>query len=338
MKCIYCLRTNREVNFIKREHIIPKSIGGIDKLNLGIVCDECNEYFSKYEKRFVYDTPISLEKINQKNKDRHGSFCSNLGTVNEGGNIKLGYIEQGFAPHIIPQFIVSDGDMVVFEGDVSFDYQKQYNDMLNNIRKENVKKIVHLNFEDLEVNKVYITWYKAKVFSCKHPETTVEKENYLLDLIIHGTLTLDENTLSIEEGRPTIKQNLNYNMNDYYRIICKIAFNTFAHYNTGIVYNDCFNLIRRYIRYSENTNKIKFCCESTKVYNTITAIKASYNIPQNVHCIYVTNRVSENDIFSMVSLYEIYAYVIRLGTESCQRKEVLYINEIDNRKEYNKFN
>ena len=78
MKCIYCLRTEGETYFSKQEHIIPKTLGGIFKLDLSMVCDECNESFSIYEKRFVYDTPISLNKLMQIKNGRHGKFLTNL--------------------------------------------------------------------------------------------------------------------------------------------------------------------------------------------------------------------------------------------------------------------
>ena len=78
MKCIYCLKDERNTRFTTQEHIIPRTIGGIIKLPLGMVCDECNESFSVIEKRFVDDSVISIPKQMIGPAGRHGKFKSNL--------------------------------------------------------------------------------------------------------------------------------------------------------------------------------------------------------------------------------------------------------------------
>ena len=46
-KCIYCKKSDPEVSFEKREHVIPQSFGRFepDNMVLKCVCDECNKYF-----------------------------------------------------------------------------------------------------------------------------------------------------------------------------------------------------------------------------------------------------------------------------------------------------
>lgn len=47
--CIYLKKSEPDVRFTKREHVIPAGLGGIAKLSLGVVSDEANEYFSPLE-------------------------------------------------------------------------------------------------------------------------------------------------------------------------------------------------------------------------------------------------------------------------------------------------
>lgn len=62
-RCIYCLKNSDQVNFTKREHVIPSLLGSFSpvnptiKANYGLVCDACNEKFNKLETLFSGDTP-----------------------------------------------------------------------------------------------------------------------------------------------------------------------------------------------------------------------------------------------------------------------------------------
>lgn len=55
-KCIYFGNTKNELSYRKQEHIIPASLGGKMKLPLGLVSDQANELFSKYEMKAVRNT------------------------------------------------------------------------------------------------------------------------------------------------------------------------------------------------------------------------------------------------------------------------------------------
>lgn len=63
MKCIYCLKTNNEVSFLKREHVVPKLMGGFDNNPVlsNLVCDICNsKVFGPLESKFKEDTVEGL--------------------------------------------------------------------------------------------------------------------------------------------------------------------------------------------------------------------------------------------------------------------------------------
>ena len=337
MKCIYCLRTEGETYFSKQEHIIPKTLGGIFKLDLSMVCDECNESFSIYEKRFVYDTPISLNKRMQIKNGRHGKFLTNLAPMHLSNEVVIGYVEQGLKPRVIPQFIVSVGDKIDFSGDSESNPEEEYKKLVKIFSWYAVSDIIHIEFTELPEKKIYLVYYKGKVFSCKNPVVSKETEENLIELITKGTLDINLESKVDSFSKPVFKQHFNYSNSDFYRIIAKIVFNTFAKYNNEIVYKDYFNLIRRYIRYGENISKIKFCYESNDVKKCITEIKNRFNIIYVAHCIYVANIPNKSEILGMISLYDEYNCVVKIGNESCEKNEVFYVNELDNNREYNLF-
>ena len=71
-KCIYSLKTEPDAQFLTQEHIFPKTIGGINKLPLGMVSDEANRLFSPLEKDFVHNNPIiQMEKMFHGPKGRN---------------------------------------------------------------------------------------------------------------------------------------------------------------------------------------------------------------------------------------------------------------------------
>ena len=49
-KCIYSLKTEPDAQFLTQEHIFPKTIGGINKLPLGMVSESQSIIFSSGER------------------------------------------------------------------------------------------------------------------------------------------------------------------------------------------------------------------------------------------------------------------------------------------------
>lgn len=62
--CIYFGNTKKELSYKEREHVIPASLGGKKKLPRGVVSDQANEFFSKYEMKAVRKTLLSINRNN----------------------------------------------------------------------------------------------------------------------------------------------------------------------------------------------------------------------------------------------------------------------------------
>ncbi|VXB87536.1 HNH endonuclease [Flavobacterium sp. 9AF] len=90
-KCIWCLKSEDKVTFIKKAHTIPKSLGG-QRFNKN-VCDDCNEYFGKTTKKNGYSIEEALKEtfclsrqrflINRKTKRQIGKFKSKFFDIKE---------------------------------------------------------------------------------------------------------------------------------------------------------------------------------------------------------------------------------------------------------------
>lgn len=69
--CLFC--RNEDNTFQKIEHIIPESLGNkVYVLPKGIVCDKCNQYFSKSEDYFCHHHISSAEKLLYLDKTKKG--------------------------------------------------------------------------------------------------------------------------------------------------------------------------------------------------------------------------------------------------------------------------
>lgn len=89
MRCIFC--KNNSSGSISREHIIPESLGNtVQILHAGIVCDTCNNYFSrKVEKPFLESSGIQELRSFRFIPSKKGRIPSLLGVTGEGNRVQV---------------------------------------------------------------------------------------------------------------------------------------------------------------------------------------------------------------------------------------------------------
>jgi hypothetical protein len=58
-QCIWCLMTTPQVQFTSESHVLPECVGNLNKqiLPKGVVCDQCNNYFSHSVESALIDDP-----------------------------------------------------------------------------------------------------------------------------------------------------------------------------------------------------------------------------------------------------------------------------------------
>jgi len=78
-QCIWCLKDASSATFRSRSHVLPKCIGNIEEqvLPTGVVCDECNNYFSgELEDRFIKEPILStlVEILGLRDKESQFTY------------------------------------------------------------------------------------------------------------------------------------------------------------------------------------------------------------------------------------------------------------------------
>lgn len=81
MRCIFC--KNDSSSSVSREHIIPESLGNtMHTLPPGVVCDACNNYFSrKVEKPFLESESVRALRFEQALVSKKGKIPSLTGII-----------------------------------------------------------------------------------------------------------------------------------------------------------------------------------------------------------------------------------------------------------------
>src|SRR5580704_5356745 len=81
MRCIFC-RVDSSAS-VSREHIIPESLGNTSLiLPKGVVCDKCNNYFSReIERPFLESESIRVMRFHQGLESKKGRVPSLTGLI-----------------------------------------------------------------------------------------------------------------------------------------------------------------------------------------------------------------------------------------------------------------
>jgi len=336
MKCIYCGKTE-EKEFTEQEHIIPRTIGGVNMLPLGMVCDECNTEFSVYEKRFVYDSPVSMFKQFDGPAGRHGRYRSNLHLMkNTADNTTaIGYIEQGGIPHLVPQVIVKKDKTIAFTGESCFGNGSM--ELIERIKNIPKSEIIRKKLKDIDEDRIYLVDYKKKFFSFKNEKMSDDIESSLIELVQQAKIDMDENSIEIRSSKVCSHQSMSFNMDDFGRIICKMVFNLTAQYYPNKILTNDFDLLRKYIRYNERPKGKRFYYLDDNAEKMFVGIKEKFKILANVHLILLCSNPLYKHILGFVSLYDNMGITILSGHEDGIinfNPLRLYISEYKNRKEY----
>lgn len=114
--CLFCKKT--DVNFKKKEHIIPESIGNTRFiLPKGVVCDNCNQYFSKLDNYFCHHHLAAAEKLLFLDRTKKGKPPSLILQDGEMRKEKGGRIN--FKQSILPGMAEEQFSISFFEEDIA---------------------------------------------------------------------------------------------------------------------------------------------------------------------------------------------------------------------------
>lgn len=252
-RCVYCLKTEKEVAFTKREHVIPDSLGSFQHNptllpEYGIVCDACNAGFSPLETSFVEDTweGVQCQRLGLKNRSS---------VTIRGKNLKIERMS-GFGDEFFDKMFFflefKDGKIVpVLKDQIKlkrFDegYRVFLPEALDAICEgsaEHRKKVEH--FKKLNQKDMHIF------------AETREGVERMIGLLKKFGVTYNEKASQNHYLAPNIQLMLEEKYQctldmDLGRVIAKIAFNYFAYCavqsdRTNVLYASNFDGIRRFI-------------------------------------------------------------------------------------------
>ncbi|MCL2361729.1 MAG: hypothetical protein FWC73_07960 [Defluviitaleaceae bacterium] len=272
-KCIYSLKTTTDATFETREHIIPACIGGMQRLPKGYVSDEVNSMFSQLELSFARKTEISLMR-ESIGPGKRGSLNPKKATASGIGifqNIEdfefgLGYRKLG-KPYSINQMHIREST-----GRVKFSLVPTSNlsnrevlavffDALREINS--ATDVCVIPDERLEKSEYIFGHYDDKWNLVLNPIHCTDKaKKYVTNFVIRMFEAVENNKfimpfniddVAITQSQVSTNITLEFNYNDRYRVIAKIAFNGLAHLmGSKFVLQSNFDPIRRAIYIGES--------------------------------------------------------------------------------------
>ena len=271
------MKTKPDVTFLKKEHIFPKCIGGVNTLEKGVVSDQANELFSPLEKSFVRNSPIiymSRALIGPQGRKKHDKKDSVMIMKADNGEYCLGYLNLG-KPVVIDQVICSfewenESLFKIVSCALHFDssciastnYKSKVAQFISKLteiiqKTDFMSQRIQVRSERIEANKILVGIFKGNLFVGLFKKMSVNQD--LLDALLYSINAkckkITENP-QINKCRITCMQNYNLDLNIYRRMIGKIAFNCLAKlYGQEFVLQECFNSFRNMLMKGSSINQ-----------------------------------------------------------------------------------
>lgn len=307
--CIYLKKSEPEVSFKSADHIIPAGIGGIRKLDYGVVSDQFNtEIFSSLEQHFMRNSFISLPRQFQ-GPGKRGSLSpckaskSNVHVMfksDDKSEANLGYIKLG-KPYLIPQLILNGDKQGQFAFDINDgEYQEQLKRFIDKL-KDFDGQYTPIMDKDLPIGQVIIGIYDNKWFIAARESINESKIREVIFQISSWGFQINATPICAS-SQVISRQSLGFDINCFYRVCAKIAFNFLAYCKgPDYVLKEIFDPIRSWIvRGGENNggeNNFVNLVDSSRMPPFMNQIP----FPEDSHKVFITR--SSSRLISLVSFY-----------------------------------
>ncbi len=337
-KCIYLKETEPEVTFKSGEHIIPAGIGGIRKLDNGMVSDKFNtEIFSSIELDFMRNSIIAIPR-QFVGPGKRGSLSekkaskSKVHIVSENGDFSdasLGYIKLA-KPHQIPQFkIIDETEVHIIFDQSDGDYNVQLLNFIEILKKFDGKYNT-IAYNKIPLNQVLLGNFKGKWYLGVHDrDINPPLEEYINKLINQSSILNEQPNFGI--AQVTCNQQTSFNVENYFRVCAKIVFNflAFSH-GSDFVLQEKFDPIRQWI---VNGGENKFANLIDKTRQNKQMFKY-IPFPEQAHRIIIAKE--NNHLLGILSLYGEHFDTIVMLCDDFKEEYVIdgYICDWVNKKEY----
>ena len=301
--CIYTKKQSPDATFIGRDHIFPGGIGGKAMLPTGYVSDEANNAFSLLELDFMRNSLISLPR-QYFGPGKRGRLAPSAATQSnihimyglEMGHMPmLGYISLGI-PNIIDQVALSPsgGQGISLHPKAGLSYQEQFSKFVSQIKKWDH---THTFLEEKDLDDVVLLGnHNQKWYIAASNSQGIQKAIDFARLLQTNELRAD--STSHVELNVKAHQRMSFNIEYFYRVCAKIAFNYLA-FLRGSEYmlKSYFAPIREYIlRGSPKANARLMDSSDTQL-----SIFLRGAFPKDAHKVLIST--TKVGIIAMISFY-----------------------------------
>lgn len=331
--CIY-YGSREDLTYKKQEHIFPAGIGGIQKLNQGVVSDQANELFSPMELKLMHNSIISVART-LKGPGKRGSLSPRKATKSgviigkqENGDIVFSYLRKGI-PFIVPCFMRINNKVYIHldgQGNISKSPEIIRAQFLEDLKNYNGKyRLLVSHFIPAEC--LLIGYYEDHFYvGSKEPITTPEQVEKEILFFINAK---QENGLACKKQEHLTQDIILEEGTDASRIYAKIAFNTLAFIKgESYVMQHRFDNMRNAILGKEEYMDILEQLPSARDDRIKTIL------PEDSHACIMT--CFGGNLVADVRLYGYWGHMVILGT--CKQEEFPhpdgFICDWKNRKEY----
>ena len=244
--CIY-YNNKENLTYTGQEHIFPASIGGIEKLPLGYVSDQANNYFSRLEQNLLKFSMVSLSR-EIFGPGKRGT--NKLGEVNvyimkdDNDEYALGYIFKG-KPYTIPHINVNTKT-----GKVHLSLDKKEGSQYINIflhKLESFKeKFVYIKNSAISQDEILIGYYQNKYFVASfYDEIEISKIRSIIKAFLQS---MCKNAKYENKKSQVCVTNAMTISKDNAKVYAKIALNVLAKYKgKDYVLNPAFDDMRKWV-------------------------------------------------------------------------------------------
>jgi hypothetical protein len=325
--CIYLNKTETNLNYTKREHVIPAGLGGINKLPLGSVSDEINETFSRIERIALQKSFVSINR-EKFGPGKRGSLNINkvsnplIMLMREGENtneiFRLGFLFAGES-YLIPQIYLDFNDE---EGYISTSYYSTVFDVeegeqiLSAFKSQFIAFLSNQNRDYILIEMPFTTdkhficigCFKGKWFAATSHKI-INMDYMAMDLL--PELVKETVNEPIVQPKALFKYERALQMDSSFAFIyAKTAFNSLAFLmGSDFVKDEVFDDVRNAIKDQMNLDMILI--DRREFYSLIDGIVSK--VPSKSHFVIVTT--FESMVLAFVSFYKEPPGIIKLANE-----------------------
>ena len=238
-KCIYTLNDDTKATFKSREHIIPRSIGGIRTLDREWVCDDFNNYISKAEREFARQYPLiilpRMISALSGRKEHTGKVGIGFFSISvDPDQLQLGYIAEG-TPHVIPQIFVSITGLnrdCLDEFSCVVEQKGEEQHIISNLLEYHGKRILIETDNESFKDSLVLGYINRQVYVGIYSGEKMRAEEYadkLINLMSNVKLKIEHHKHTEGEYKTIYQGKTRFCIEEVNRIYAKIAFNILAY-------------------------------------------------------------------------------------------------------------